>query len=129
MAWHGEVKKMWSFLSKRTRQESENETFWSLIKQETVSFIYIRTRIWDTGSGAFLTPGSWIGIGKNQDPGLNIPDHIFESLEAIFGLKMLKFFDAEPGSGIFLIRDRKIRIQDTLRHIIFISRWISQYLD
>ncbi len=50
---------------------------------------------------------------ENQDrgsgSGVNIPDHISESLETVFGLKILKFFDADPGqdpgSGIFLIRD------------------------
>jgi hypothetical protein len=59
-------------------------------------------------SGAFLTPGSGSGMGKkkNQDPdwsGMNIPDHIYESLETIFGSKMFEFFDADPdpGSGIF----------------------------
>jgi hypothetical protein len=39
-------------------------------------------------------------MGKNQDTDLgsemNIPDHIFESAETIFGLKILKFFDADP---------------------------------
>ncbi len=36
---------------------------------------------------------------------MNIQDHISESLETIFGFKILKFFDADPdpGSGIFLI--------------------------
>jgi hypothetical protein len=49
---------------------------------------------------------------------MNIPDHISESLETIFGLKILNFFDVDPdpGSGIFLpwIRDRngKILIRD-----------------
>jgi hypothetical protein len=35
---------------------------------------------------------------------MNIPDHISDSLENFFGLKCLKFFDADPdlGSGIFL---------------------------
>jgi hypothetical protein len=35
---------------------------------------------------------------------MNIPDHIYKSLETIFGLKILKFFDADPdpGYGIFL---------------------------
>jgi hypothetical protein len=28
------------------------------------------------------------------------PDHIKESLETIFGVKILKFFDADPRSGI-----------------------------
>jgi hypothetical protein len=46
----------------------------------------------DLGSGAFLTPGS----------GMNISDHISESLEKIFWDKILKFFDADLGSGIFL---------------------------
>jgi hypothetical protein len=38
---------------------------------------------------------------------MNIPDHISESLETIFGFKILKFFDGsgmrnlfDPGSGI-----------------------------
>jgi hypothetical protein len=42
----------------------------------------------DPGSGAFLTAGS----------GMNKPDHISEGLETIFWLKILKFFDADPGS-------------------------------
>jgi hypothetical protein len=50
-------------------------------------------------------------MGKNRDPGsgswMNIPDHISESLEKIFGVKHIKFFDADPdpGSGIFLTLD------------------------
>jgi hypothetical protein len=28
---------------------------------------------------------------------MNNPDHISESLETIFGVKILKFFDADPG--------------------------------
>jgi hypothetical protein len=31
---------------------------------------------------------------------MNNPDHISESLETIFGVKTLKFFDADPGSGM-----------------------------
>jgi hypothetical protein len=38
---------------------------------------------------------------------MNNPNHISESLEAIFLTKILKFFDADPGSEI-----GKIRIQD-----------------
>jgi hypothetical protein len=46
-----------------------------------------------------------MGWVKNQDPdpgsGIIIPDHISESLETIFGLKILKFFDEEdPDSGV-----------------------------
>ncbi len=53
----------------------------------------------------------------SRDPGwvkikirIRDPDHISESLETgFFGLKILKFFDADPGSGIFWsgIRDGK----------------------
>jgi hypothetical protein len=53
------------------------------------------------------------------DPGPGEPAyHISESLETIFWLKILNFFDADPdpGSGIFLtlsvIRDGKMRIRD-----------------
>jgi hypothetical protein len=53
-------------------------------------------------------------MGKKSRSGsrMNIPDHISESLETIFGLKILKIFLC--GSGIFLswIRDGKIRILD-----------------
>jgi hypothetical protein len=38
---------------------------------------------------------------------MNSPDHISESLETIFWVqKILKFFDADPGSGIEKIRIR-----------------------
>jgi hypothetical protein len=36
---------------------------------------------------------------------MKIPDHISESLETIFGMKILKFFDADADPGIFLIRN------------------------
>jgi hypothetical protein len=38
---------------------------------------------------------------------MNIPDHISESLETVFLVKILKFFDSDPdpGSGIFLTLD------------------------
>ncbi len=63
----------------------------------------MRIRIQDPGSGAF---DPWIrdpGWVKNQDPdpgsgfGMNNPDHISESLETFFWVKILKFFDADPG--------------------------------
>jgi hypothetical protein len=41
---------------------------------------------------------------------MNNPDHIFQSLETIFvgffGVKILKFFDADPGSGMETVRIR-----------------------
>jgi hypothetical protein len=48
---------------------------------------------------------------------MNIPDHISESLQTIFWVKILKFFDADADPGIFLSLDpgsgmKKIRIQD-----------------
>ncbi len=54
-------------------------------------------------------------MGKNQDPdpgsesGMNNPDHISASLETIFWVKTLKFFDAAPGSEMekIWIRDGK----------------------
>jgi hypothetical protein len=64
--------------------------------------------------GAFLTPGSGIrdpGWVKSKDPdsgsGMNNPDHISQSLETIFFIKILKFFNADPGSGM-----EKSRIRD-----------------
>jgi hypothetical protein len=38
---------------------------------------------------------------------MNNPDHISESFETIFWVKILKFFYADPGSGM-----PKIRIRD-----------------
>jgi hypothetical protein len=50
-------------------------------------------------------------MGKKSGSGsgsrMNNPDHISESLEIIFWVKILKFFDADPGSGM-----EKIRILD-----------------
>jgi hypothetical protein len=50
-------------------------------------------------------------MGKNQNPGsrsgLNNPDHISGSLNTIFWVKIVKFFDANLGS-----RMEKIRIRD-----------------
>ncbi len=42
---------------------------------------------------------------------MNILDHISKSLETIFWVKILKFFNADPDPG-FQIWDGKIRIQD-----------------
>jgi hypothetical protein len=47
---------------------------------------------------------------------MNIPDHIFESLETIFGLKILKFFDGDayrfPDKGIRVPGLKKFGIRD-----------------
>jgi hypothetical protein len=49
-----------------------------------------------------------MGKKSGSGSGMNNPDHISESLETIFGLKILKFFDSDPGSGMekFRIRDK-----------------------
>jgi hypothetical protein len=54
----------------------------------------------DPGSGAFLAPGSGIGKKSRSGSGRNNPNHISESLETTFYVKILKFFDANPGSGL-----------------------------
>jgi hypothetical protein len=59
----------------------------------------------DPGSGAFLAPGSGMGKKSRSGSGMNIPDHIPESLITNFRVKILKFFDADPVSGIFVTQD------------------------
>jgi hypothetical protein len=70
------------------------------------------TSVADPGSGAFLTPGSgirdpgWVE-SQHPDPGsgikfLELRNHFF----VIFGVKILKFFDADPGSGMETVRIR-----------------------
>jgi hypothetical protein len=55
----------------------------------------------DLGSGAFLTPGSGMGKKSGSGSGMNLLNHISESLETIFWVNVLKFFHAvpDPGSG------------------------------
>jgi hypothetical protein len=50
-----------------------------------------------------------MGKKSGSGSGMNHPDHISKSLETIFWLKILQFFDADPGSGIkkIWIRDKK----------------------
>jgi hypothetical protein len=38
-----------------------------------------------------------MGKKSGSGSGKNNPDHISDSLETIFGVKILKFFDADPG--------------------------------
>jgi hypothetical protein len=54
-----------------------------------------------------LDPESGMSKKSGSRSGMIKPDHISESLETIFGVKILKFFDADPGSGM-----EKIRIPD-----------------
>jgi hypothetical protein len=48
-----------------------------------------------------------MGEKSGSGSGMNKPDHISESLDTIFWVKILKFFDADPGSGM-----EKICIRD-----------------
>jgi hypothetical protein len=51
-------------------------------------------------------------MGKKS--AMNIPGHISESLEQFLRLKILKVFDADPGSQLFLpwTQDRKMLIRE-----------------
>jgi hypothetical protein len=46
-------------------------------------------------------------VGKKSGSTMDNPNHISESLETIFWVKILKFLDADPGSGM-----EKIGIRD-----------------
>ncbi len=62
-------------------------------------------RVGEPGSGAFLTPDSWI---EKSGYWKNIRYHNSESRETIVWLKLLKFFeDPDPGSFSPGIRDEK----------------------
>jgi hypothetical protein len=81
---------------------------------KTNYFSVLRIRIRDPGLGAFLTPGSGIRNGRKSASGSGIRDeqpgsyflefrnHLF----AFFGVKILKFFDEDPGSGMETVRIR-----------------------
>jgi hypothetical protein len=53
-------------------------------------------------------------MGKKSGSGMNNPDHISEILKTIVWVKILKFFDADPGSvkEKFGSGMKKIRIRD-----------------
>jgi hypothetical protein len=53
----------------------------------------------DPGSGAYLTPKSGMGKKSVSGSGMNNPDHISESLETIFWVKILKSIDADIRDG------------------------------
>jgi hypothetical protein len=81
----------------------------------------LRIRIRYPGLGAFLTPGSGIRDGRKSASGSGITRIIFLELRnhffAFFGVKILKFFDEDPGSGItYLFCNRWITY-------LFCNRW------
>jgi hypothetical protein len=59
-------------------------------------------RIPDPGSGAFLSPGS--GMGKKSGSGMNNPIIIPRVWKQFFGVKILKFYNEDLGSGMGRIR-------------------------
>jgi hypothetical protein len=71
----------------------------------------------DPGSGAFLTPGSWIRIqdGKNPDlgSGMNTSDLIFENFNSLMRIR-------DPGSEVS-------RIRNTVNNHIFCSLFKYAY--
>jgi hypothetical protein len=58
----------------------------------------LRIRIRDPVHFWPLDPG--MGKKSGSGSGMNNPDHITQSLETIFRVKILSFFDADPGSGM-----------------------------
>ncbi len=52
-------------------------------------------------------PGSRMGKNSGSGSAMNNPDHISVGLDIIFWVKIFKFFDADPGSGM-----EKNRIRD-----------------
>ncbi len=68
----------------------------------------LRIRIRDPGLGAFLTPVSGIRDGRKSASGSGIrdeqPGSYFLELRnqffAFLGVKILKFFDEDPGTGV-----------------------------
>ncbi len=74
----------------------------------------------DPGSGAFLTPGSGMGRKstsgsgiRDEQPGsyfLELRNHFFVFF---FGVKIIKFFDADPGSGMETVRIRDGKKSDS----------------
>ena len=60
-----------------------------------------------SGIRCLLTPGSGMGTKSKSGSGMNIPEYISESLETLFGVKILwsgsgirNLLDLDPGSGI-----------------------------
>ena len=71
-----------------------------------------KTSFADPGLGAFLIPGSGI---RDEQPGsyfLELRNHFF----GFFGVKILKFFDEDPGWRQFGSRMEKSRIRDRDKH-------------
>jgi hypothetical protein len=73
----------------------------------------LRIRIRDPGLGAFLTPGSGIRDGRKSASGSGIRDEnpgsyveLRNHFLLFLGVKIIKFFDEDPGSGMETVRIR-----------------------
>ncbi len=66
----------------------------------------------DPGAGAFLTQGSGMGKKSRSGSGMNISDHISESLGTIFWVENILIFLCGSGSGIRNLRDPGSKIWD-----------------
>jgi hypothetical protein len=64
------------------------------------------------GFGAFFNPGSGMGKQSGSGSGMNNPDHISESSKTIFWIKILKFFNVDPGWKKIGSGMEKSRIRD-----------------
>jgi hypothetical protein len=53
-----------------------------------------------------------MGKKSGSGSGTNNPDHIYKNLETIFWVKILQFFDADPGREKFCSDMEKILIRD-----------------
>ncbi len=92
---------------------------WKWFYRQALSFFKSYLQCCGSGSGIQYLFDPWI-----RDPGwLFWINHISESLETIFGVKIIKFFDADPGYGIqglgwkkfgSGIRDKQSRIRNTV---------------
>jgi hypothetical protein len=70
----------------------------------TMHIILRKRDVWQCcGSGirCLFDPGIRDGKKTGSGSGINNPDHISESIETNFWVKILKFFDTDPGSGIW----------------------------
>jgi hypothetical protein len=96
-----------SFGVRYTCHENVDKVFQSSTKCiKRVSIVSKQTHVQYCGSGSRIQcifdpwirePGSGMGKNSGSGSGMGNPDHIFESLETIIWVKILKFSVADPG--------------------------------
>jgi hypothetical protein len=70
-----------------------------------------KTVLWFRDPELFRPLDPVSGLEQKSGSGMNIPDHFSKRLETLLWLKILKFIDADLGSFLPWIRDRKFRIR------------------